>query len=182
VGFQAPAVAAAIDRGDVVSADARWTSLAGVEQKMLADKERGVDIVTLLLVHARLDMVHGFLDGASQLLDQAAELIAARKQPINRDAGNVALMQAQVLLTRHSNEEAYQHAQAAVEFARAEAVDPRSSAWIGEALVWRARAEAALGNARAAATAREALPHLLENLDVTHPIIAAARNLAAGHS
>jgi hypothetical protein len=182
VGYRAPLVAAAIDRGDVATADARWAPLAGVEQRMLAGKERGVDIVSLLLVHARLDMLHGYLDRASQRLDQAAELIASRKQPINRDAGNVALMQAQVLLARHSNEQALQHAQAAMEFARAEAVDPQSSAWIGEALVWRARAEAALGNASAAATAREALPHLLKNLDISHPIIAAARNLAAGHS
>jgi serine/threonine-protein kinase len=182
VGYQAPVVAAAIDRGDVVSADARWASLVEVEQKMIAAKERGVDIVSLLLVHARLEMLHGLLDSASQRLNQAAELIASRKQPTNRDAGNVALLQAQVLLARHFNAQALQHAQAAVEFARAEAVDPQSSAWIGEALVWRARAEAVLGNPGAAATAREALPHLLQNLEVTHPIIEAARSLAAGHS
>jgi hypothetical protein len=161
VGFQAPVVAAAIDRGDVVTADARWTPLAEVEKKMLAGKERGVDIVSLLVTHARLDMLHGSLDGASQRLNQAAALIASRKQPTNRDAGNVALIRAQVLLARHFNEQAFQQAQAAVKFARAQAVDPQSSAWIGEALVWRARAEAALGNAGAAATAREAVPHRL---------------------
>jgi hypothetical protein len=149
---------------------------------MIAAKDRGLDIVSLLLVHARLDMLHGLLESASQRLDKAAELIASRKQPTNRDAGNVALLQAQVLLARHLNTQAFKYARAAVEFARAEAVDPQSSAWIGQALVWRARAEAALGKASASATAREALPHLLNNLNVTDPIIEAARRLASSHS
>jgi hypothetical protein len=65
-------------------------------------------------------------------------LIAARKQPVNRDAREVALLTAQLLLARNANEQALRQAQAAVDLARAEAVDPQSSAWIGEALVWRA--------------------------------------------
>jgi hypothetical protein len=150
-----------------------------VEQKMLAANERGVDIVRLLVIHARLDMMHGHLDEAMRRMDQAAALIASRKQPVNRDAREVALLTAQLLLARNANEQALRQAQAAVAFARAEAVDPQSSAWIGEALVWRASAEAALGRKLAVATAQEALPHLLRNLDSGHPLIASARKLAA---
>jgi serine/threonine-protein kinase len=180
VGYRATAVMAAIDRGDLSSADARWEPLMPVEQKMLAANERGVDIVRLLVIHARLDMMHGHFDEGLRRMDQAAALIASRKQPVNRDARAVALLTAQLLLARNANEAALRQAQAAVDFARAEAVDPQSSAWIGEALVWRARAEAALGRKLAVASAQEALPHLLRNLDGGHPLIAAARKLAAG--
>jgi hypothetical protein len=85
-------------------------------------------------------------------------------------------------LARKANEPALREAQAAVDLARAEAVDPQSSAWIGEALVWRASAEAALGRKASAATAQEALPHLVSNLDSNHPMIALARKLAAPQS
>jgi len=179
VGYRATAVIAAIDRGDLASADARWEPLLPVEQKMLAAHERGVDVVRLMVTHARLDMMHGHVDAALQRLEQAAALIAARKQPLNRDAREVALLTAQLLLARNANEQALRQAQAAVDLARREAVDPQSSAWIGEALVWRARAEAALGRKLAAATAQEALPHLVRNLDIAHPTIALARKLAA---
>jgi len=108
-------------------------------------------------------------------------LIASRGQSINPDAREVELRRAEVLLAGHTGEPASRHAQAAVEIARRSAVDPQSSAWIGEALFWRARAEAALGRkAAAATTAREALPHLLQNLDPDQPNIAMARTLAAG--
>jgi hypothetical protein len=176
VGYRAAAVMAAIDRGDLASADARWQPLVPTEERMLAAHERGVDVVGLLGVHARLDMSHGRLDEALGRMQQAAALVASR----NRDGCEVALLTAQLQLARHANAQALHQAQAAVDLARAQAVDPRSSAWIGEALVWRARAEAALGQKISATTALEALPHLLRNLDTSHPIIALARKLAAG--
>jgi hypothetical protein len=72
------------------------------------------------------------------------------------------------------------HAQAALELAKAGAIDPQSSAWIGEALLWRARAEAASGDRpEANATAREALPHLEKNMDPASAALAAARELAS---
>jgi serine/threonine-protein kinase len=180
VGYRAAAVMAAIDRGDLASADARWQPLVPTEERMLAAHERGVDVVGLLGVHARLDMSHGRLDEALGRMQQAAALVASRNQPMNRDGCEVALLTAQLQLARHANAQALHQAQAAVDLARAQAVDPRSSAWIGEALVWRARAEAALGQKISATTALEALPHLLRNLDTSHPIIALARKLAAG--
>ncbi len=77
-------------------------------------------------------------------------------------------------------DEAWQHAQAALELARISAVDPKSSSWVGEALVLRARAEASTGSKAAAITAQEALPHLVANLDPTHPLIGQAREIASG--
>jgi serine/threonine-protein kinase len=180
VGYRAAAVMAAIDRGDLASADERWQLLVPTEERMLAAHERGVDVVRLLGVHARLDMSHGRLDEALGRMQQADALVASRNQPMNRDSCEVALLTAQLQLARHANAQALHQAQAAVDLARAQGIDPRSSAWIGEALVWRARAEAALGQKISATTALEALPHLLRNLDTSHPIIAVARKLAAG--
>jgi hypothetical protein len=74
--------------------------------------------------------------------------------------------------------EAMRHAQAALELARAGAIDTNSSAWIGEALIMRARAEAATSRVAAAATAQQALPHLVNNLDPAHPLIAEAHDLS----
>ena len=66
----------------------------------------------------------------------------------------------------------------AVDRAQREAIDPRSSAWVGEALVLRAQSESAGGNtAAAAASAQQALPHLQQNLDPSHPLIAEAGKL-----
>jgi eukaryotic-like serine/threonine-protein kinase len=180
VGYRASAVAAALDRGDLASADDHWQPLEAIETRLLAAQDRGVDIVRLLSVHAQLDLAHGRTDAALARIRQAAALIVARHQPANRDAREVALITAQVFLAHRDDDEALRQAQAAVDIARAEAVDPKSSAWIGEALVWRARAEAALGKELAAMTAQEALPHLTHNLDADHPIIALARALAAG--
>ncbi|HYK25170.1 MAG TPA: hypothetical protein VEV18_02855, partial [Steroidobacteraceae bacterium] len=55
------------------------------------------------------------------------------------------------------------------------------SALVGEALLWRARAERALGkSAVAAASARDSETHLRATLLPGHPLIAAAHALAAG--
>ncbi|HEY6336351.1 MAG TPA: hypothetical protein VI113_10750, partial [Alphaproteobacteria bacterium] len=74
-------------------------------------------------------------------------------------------------------------AQAAVTRARQDAVDPASSAWIGEALVWQSQVELAQGKRAAAqASAQQAMVHLQQNLNPAHPLIATARRLAAGSS
>ena len=182
VGYRARAVMAAIDRSDLASADERWRPLEPVEAQLLAARDRGVDVVQLLMVDARLKLTRGKTDEALQKIEQAAALIASRKQPTNRDAREVAVITAQILLARNANEQALRQAQTALDIARVEAIDPNSSAWIGEALVWRASAEEALGKKLAAMSAQEALPHLTHNLDGDHPLIALARKLAAGQT
>ena len=72
-------------------------------------------------------------------------------------------------------------AQLALERAQREAIDPKSSAWVGEALVLRAQSESASGNTAAAtASAQQALPHLQQNLDPSHPLIVEASKLIRG--
>ena len=75
---------------------------------------------------------------------------------------------------------AARHAASAADFARTAAIDETSSAWVGEALLWRAQAEKALGQSTpAAADAHYALSQLEPNLLPTHALVVAARSITA---
>jgi serine/threonine-protein kinase len=177
--YRVGAVTLSLDRGDLEGADAAWTELVPEESAALAAHDKGEGAVRLILTHARLDLAHGRVGDALHRLETAAALVAARRQPSNPDAREVELLQSQAFMANQAYPRAEEHARNAVAFARAAAVDSRSSAWIGEALVWLARSEAALGNKKAAAeSAREAVPQLEANLDPSHPLIAAARAMA----
>ncbi len=179
--LRASAVIAALARADLATAEVRWAELVPDEEHRLAANEKGIEVVRLLLVSAQLDMARHRPDEALKSLERAGALIASRRQGTNPDARALEALRSSALIAKQRYDEAEQHAQAALELARISAIDPKSSSWIGEALVLRARAEAALGRrAESAASAREALPHLLENLNPDHPIIKTARNLAAG--
>src|SRR6185312_14833230 len=168
----------AMEQGDLASADAAWALLAPEEERALSTGERGPDVVRLILLHARLDLAHAHVAEALRRLDMAATLVASRHQPSNPDAREVELVLAQALMANRVYSQAAEHARKAVELARATAVDENSSVWVGEALVWQARSEAALGKAPvAAASAREALRHLEPNVDPAHPLIALAKGL-----
>jgi hypothetical protein len=177
--LRASAVIAALARADLASAEARWAELLPDEERRLAANEKGIEVVRLLLVNARLDMARHRPDEALKSLDRAEALIASRRQRINPDARELESLRSSALMAEQRYPEAEQHAQAALELARISAVDPKSSSWIGEALVLRARAEAAAGRKAAPATAQEALNHLVANLDPTHPLIAQAREIAS---
>ena len=177
--LRASAVISALARGDLATAEARWAELLPDEEHRLAANERGIEVVRLLLVSARLDMARDRPDEALKSLDRAGDLIASRRQRTNPDARELEALRSSALIAKQRYVEAEQHAQAALELARISAVDPKSSSWIGEALVLRARAEAALGRKAASATAWEALSHLVANLDPTHPLIAQAREIAS---
>jgi eukaryotic-like serine/threonine-protein kinase len=178
--FKAAMVNEAIKRADLPAADAAWAELAPSQEKMLKDNEHGPEIVRLLLLDANLDMAHEQFPQAAQRIDQGAALIAARRQPTNADARDVEMLRTRLAFATRAFQQTRQHAQAALELAKAGAIDTQSSAWIGEALLWRARAEAALGDAaKAKATAREAVPHLEKNMDAKSATLAAARELAS---
>jgi eukaryotic-like serine/threonine-protein kinase len=172
------AVRSALARGDPATADLRWAELLPDEKRRLAAKEKGTEIVRLLLTSARLSLAHHRPEEASSPLENAATLIASRHQPMNPEARELETLESQVSFAERRYPEATQHAQAAIELARAGAIDTNSSAWMGEALILRARAEAASSSAAAAGTARQALPHLVNNLDPAHPLIAEARALS----
>jgi serine/threonine protein kinase len=177
--LRASAVIAALARADLATAENRWAELLPDEEHRLAANEKGIEVVRLLLVSARLDIAGNRPAEALKSLERAGVLIASRQQRTNPDARELEALRSSALLAEHRYIEAAQHAQVALELARLSAVDPKSSSWIGEALVFRARAEAAAGRKVAAATAQEALSHLVANLDPTHPLIAQARELAS---
>jgi tetratricopeptide (TPR) repeat protein len=177
--YRIGAVTLALDKNDLQSADAAWTVLASQEERALAAQDTGDVAVRLMLTHAQLDLAHGRTAAALGRLKTAALRVAQRHQPSNPDAREIELLQAKAFLASGDYRQAQQHARDAVAFARAAAVDPKSSAWLGEALVCRARIEQALGLKPAAvASAREALPHLEANLAPEHTLIAAAKSLA----
>jgi serine/threonine protein kinase len=177
--LRASAVICALARADLATAEVRWANLLPDEEQRLAANEKGIEVVRLLLVGARLDMARHRPDAALKSLERAGALIASRRQRTNPDARELEALRISVLMAEHRYVEALQHAQTALELARISAVDPKSSSWVGEALVLRARAEAAAGRNTAPATAQEALSHLVANLDPTHPLIAQARELAS---
>jgi eukaryotic-like serine/threonine-protein kinase len=178
--LRASTVIAALARADLVTAETRWAELLPDEEHRLAANEKGTEVVRLLLVSARLDIARDRPDEALKSLERAAALIASRRQRTNPDARELEALRSSALIAEKRYGEAEQHAQAALELAKISAVDPKSSSWIGEALLLRARAEAAAGRKTAPATAQEALSHLVANLDPTHPLIAQAREIASG--
>ena len=178
--YRSTALRIAIDRGDLAAAETQWASLTALQAKLLANNAWRRDAVHLLLEHVRLELAEQHPAAAEQLMNQAVAMIAPDKQPSDPEWRDAVLLRAEIEYAKRDYAAAALDAQAALQRARAEAVDPQSSAWIGEALTWRARSEAQLGNKQAAsATAREALPHLMSNLDPGHPSIAMARDLAA---
>lgn len=180
--YKAASVVSALARADLPAAEARWEELAADEAHRLAAGERGIEVVRLLLVHARLDLARGRAEAALSSLDRAAALIADRRQPSNPDSRELEALRSSTYLSQKRYAEAARHARAAAQFAQISAVDPNSSAWIGESLVLLAQAQAAAADPDASATAQRALPHLLTNLDPDNPVIAQARQLEAGRS
>jgi tetratricopeptide (TPR) repeat protein len=178
--FGAASINDALKHHDLAAADSAWPQWAPDEQRMLDAGEHGAEVVRLLLVHASLDIAHHRLSDASARIEQAAGLIAARKQHSNSDARDVEMMRFELAIASEKFADASRRAQSALDIARGSAIDPKSSAWIGTALLGRARAEAAVGDkARARASAQEALPHLEKNLESASDLIASARALAA---
>jgi eukaryotic-like serine/threonine-protein kinase len=171
----------AVNRGDLAGAESNWAELAPFEKKMLDANEHGPDVVRLLIAHAALNISHGGFEEALQRIDQAADAITARHQPTNADARDLEMLRVRLAFASQKFPEAVRRAQAALDIARDSAIDPKSSAWIGEALLWRARAEAALGDLpKSRTTAQEALPHLQQNLDPQSGLISRARAIIAG--
>jgi len=179
--YRTAAVQIALNRGDLASAEANWAPLGALEPKILNDATRRRDAKRVLMAHVQLDLARGDPDGAARRLEQAVALIPPDRRLADPEWRRIALLRAELAYRRHDYGAAAAEADAALQRARAEAVDPQSSAWIGEALVSRARSQRAMGDvATAAETAKEALPHLVQNLDPLHPLIAEARSLAGG--
>jgi eukaryotic-like serine/threonine-protein kinase len=179
IPYQAALTHLEVNRGDLAAAEAKWVPLAAIEDEMLKSKRSGIEVTAVLLLHAKLEILRGNYAAASRLIDDLAAKITAHHQT-NPDDKLVSISRAELALATRDFDAAVRQAETALEFSRRTAIDPQSSIYIGEALLWRARAEAGLGQkAKASATAHEALPHLEKNMDPTSAQLAAARELAS---
>jgi tetratricopeptide (TPR) repeat protein len=175
IPYQAQLAQLAMNRGDIPAAEARWAPLADLEREMLGANRSGLEVAAVLLSHAKLEICRGRYAEASRLLEQMNSKIAAHHQA-NTDDRLIAIFRSQIALATREYPEAIRQAEAALEISRKTAIDPHSSAYIGEALLWRAEAESAQGDrVKARASAQEALPHLEDNMNPASGLIARAQ-------
>jgi serine/threonine-protein kinase len=179
--YRAGAIRAALNQGDITAAESYWDTTAPLQQKYLVEPAWRRDAERLLMAHARLNLAKRDLGAAAENMQQAAHLVPVALTGSDPEWRQIVTLRAEIELAQHQYAAAVADARLALDRARQEAVDPQSSAWIGEALLLRARGELALGDTAAAvASAREALPHVKENLEPTHPLVAAAKSLSSG--
>ena len=176
--YRLAAIRAALGRGDVAGAERYWPSIGPLETQ-LGDAPGRRNAVRALIAHAMLNLARHDALAARQRVEQATALIPEARRVADPEWRRVLLVRAQTEYALEQYVPAAADAEAAVARARQDAVNPLSSAWIGEALVWRAKIQLAQGRRGAAhASAQEAMPHLQSNLDPSHPLIAAAQELA----
>ncbi len=128
---------------------------------------------------ALADLADGHANRATATLhDAAAAAVDADGLPTPA-MRLIATTQSAAALSDHQPDQACVSAETALRLARAEAVNPESSAWIGQGLLLRSQCKLAgqhAGEARLDAAA--ALPHLVTNLGETHPLTKLARSIA----
>jgi len=168
------AVRALIEAGNLDQAQARLDALPDVEKEVERGSRLGLQV---LAARAALALARGAGPEANALAGRALQKLAARGRadPLQRDAFTVA---ARAALAVSEGGPALTHARDALARARAEAIDADSSASVGEGLLLEARVLAQQGDrSGAAALAREALPHLQQNLGPAHPVTRQAEEL-----
>jgi hypothetical protein len=155
VTYRAAASRAALDGGDIGAADADWAKISTLEPQYFADPAWQRDAKRLLMAHARLNLAQHDLPDAADEVAQAAGLDSASQQVSDPEWEPILVLRSEIELA--------QRAYAAA-----------------DALILRARCESAMGNnAAAAASAREALPHLQRNLDPADPLLLEEKTLEA---
>jgi len=129
---------------------------------------------------ALADLADGHADRALTILhDAAAAAVDADGLPTPA-MRLIAATQSAAALADHQPASACVSAGTALRQAQTEAVNPESSAWIGEALLLRSQCElASQHNREAKLDATASIPHLVTNLGETHPLTRLARSIAA---
>jgi hypothetical protein len=129
---------------------------------------------------ALADLADGHPDRALTVLhDAAAAAVDADGLP-TPTMRLIAATQSAAALADHQPAKACVSAETALRQAQTEAVNPESSAWIGEALLLRSQCElASQQNREAKLDATAAIPHLVTNLGEAHPLTRLARSIAA---
>jgi serine/threonine-protein kinase len=163
-------------RGDAVAAHREWLQQEKAIEALL--DARGQNAIDALRVKALLAMSETDEAGANDALKRAGDLaIDADGRPAP-GLRQIEALRALDSLEHGAVAEACVSARIAVERAQAEAVNADSSAWIGEALLLRARCEQASGLVESMhSSARAALPQLEQNLREQHPLSVQARAL-----
>jgi serine/threonine protein kinase/tetratricopeptide (TPR) repeat protein len=137
--------------------------------------------LSLLVAKARVLEAMKELETADGAAHEALSALRARAEaeaPPLREAAAVA---AEIALARRETDEGCRSEQVALDCAGQEAIDPASSAWVGEALLLKARCDTLRGYAVSSrADAAAAVPHLERNLGPDHPLALQARALQAG--
>ena len=159
-------------RGELDTDQARLTATV---------EHRSVEAADVLRVRALASLAAGDSQSAESLLAKAETLARDSDGAPSTAARRVAALRAEVALARGMPDEACRFAGTAADRARAEAAEPASSAWTGEALLLHARCNVAAGRIGAAHDdARLALAQLEPNLGRDHPWTRQARDLANG--
>ncbi len=179
VRYRIGAIRAALERGDTAAAERYWPTISAMETKR-ADAAERRDALRVLIVHAALDLARHDPAAAGEHLGQATALIPGALRAADPEWRELLLTRLQLEYALAQYPAAATDADSAVAQARREAIDPGSSEWIGEALVWRANIEHVQGRRdAAAASAKEAILQLRQNVDPRHVLSAHARALAA---
>jgi eukaryotic-like serine/threonine-protein kinase len=169
---------ALVQGGRFDAAQATLAATADVQGEIDKASQSGV---IYLLAKARIAISQGAIGQADQLAQQALLAVRRRNRPSDTQLRGVTALAARLALARQDWSRAANLADAVFDVSRATAIDPQSSAFIGEALLLEAESQRGAGEAAGAADlARQALVHLQQNLGDAHPLTRAAIQLAGG--
>ncbi len=170
------ALDALVALGRLEDARQRLASLPWADEEIAKGSSTGAK---LLAIRARIALVADAPAAARVDAARAEAILAALHRPDPR-LREVLLLESGSAAALGDWPRASERARAALARARDEALEPSSSAEVGDALLTQARIEAAQGRGDAArALAREASPHLEANLGPFHPLTVEAGGIAA---
>jgi tetratricopeptide (TPR) repeat protein len=171
-------IAALADAGHVAEAAAILEATG--KDPATARRPEGQGAVWLRLAEARLDTARKELEPAAASVRETVDGLVARGAAHDPRIREAAALGAEIGLRRGDIPEACRWATTALDHATDEAIDPGSSAWVGEALLLRARCQlGTAGPAAARADAEAAVAHLEANLGPDHSLTRRAREIAA---
>jgi eukaryotic-like serine/threonine-protein kinase len=170
-------IEARLRSSDAAGARQVWSRWRAVAENSLGAGD--AEAVAVLRTQALLARAAGDQAAARELLNHAASLAVDADGSPTPQLRTIEALQSEAALERNAEGEASKFADAVLRQASAEAVDTRSSAWIGQGLLLRSRCRQERGELDGMReSARAALPQLEENLGAAHPFTLLAHTLA----